>query len=46
MVLNLPNAVTFYYSSSYGDDLPTVRLASLLLPNYNFATVMNRNLSI
>lgn len=46
MVLNFPNAVTFYYSSSYGDDPPTVKSVSLLLPNYNFATSMNRNINI
>lgn len=38
VVLNLPNAVALYHSSSCCGD-PNHNIIWLLLPNYNFATV-------
>jgi hypothetical protein len=39
VVLNLPNDETLEYSSSHCREPPTTKLFSLLLHNYNFATL-------
>jgi hypothetical protein len=44
VVLNLPNPTTFQYSPHVVAK-PNIKLFSLLLHNYNFATVMNLNMS-
>jgi hypothetical protein len=43
---NLPNAVTLYYSSSWCDDPPTLKLSLLLLHNCDFAAVINADVNI
>lgn len=45
VVLNLPNFMTIYSSSRYGDS-PTIKLFPLLLHFCNFSIVINYNASI
>ena len=46
MVLNLPKAATLYVLFSCCGETLTITMFSLLLHNYNFATVTNRNVNI
>jgi hypothetical protein len=44
LVLNLLKAVTLKYSFSYGGD-PNYKVILLLLHDYDFATIMNRDVN-
>jgi hypothetical protein len=46
VVLNLPNAVTFKYSSSCCGDPSTIKLFLFLHHHCNLATVTNHNVNI